>query len=78
MKKKKRIRLRTLLAVSGLTAVLWAWSCSNAPQYPGGGRDLGPQEVNMGTSEAGMDGTKPDTGTDTGVDTGVTDTGVSQ
>lgn len=48
------------------------WSCSNAPPYGGGGRDLGPQGMPMGAADTGPTDSGTDTGIkpDTGVDTG--------
>ncbi len=66
----KRIRFAVLSCLPALVI----WSCSNAPQYLGGGRDLGPQGAPMGKAETGADATtdsKVDTGVDTGIDTGV-------
>lgn len=53
--------------------VMWlafVWACSNAAQYGGGGRDIGPQGMPMGTTSEGG-GDAADSGVDTGVDTGV-------
>lgn len=78
MKKKRNEKTRAVKMFVLFTslALAWIWSCSNAPFYGGGGRDLGPQMQAMGTTEAGAADGDSGVKTDTGVDTGVADTGI--
>jgi hypothetical protein len=73
-----QMTLRRRLGFAALVALALAslpFACSNAPQYPGGGRDLDPfGNMLMGSvadSGQDVDGAKADTGIDTGIDTGV-------